>query len=589
MRRLIPTLQRKYVFALPLGLLISACLSDFGHAQEAGQYMPPQIPSVQKPQAVQPTTTPSAIRPSPQPAPASTAPGTPASLQTPDDSTVLSPPVTPSASSTSAPMAQPLPTGKAAQADATPTDVTPLEQAPITMYDEKVISEGSALLNKVLTGTVVKIQEFPIDLPTVLKLVETQNLLLERDRLGSKIQSNLYYRSLSELLPDLQGTYNQSRFQGVVQVFGSQTVPVYQTRIVPQLTARWTIYPGGQDIFNSLAARQRAIGAKAQVVSTLQDQLTLAANEYYQLLAAGIQVANINLSIQEVQGQVDLNEARVKAGVGTKLDLERARSQLVAREQALIIAENDLAKAQQALLNRLNLDPSVGLVPPKVVAQPRPLVPLSVTTEQLVGRAIQNNPNLKITQSEIEALKWEGRAVLSRLLPAVTLQTYINGTGPEIDKLGLGRFGGIALQADLLDNLGTSIPLDYRTKRLQVKQQTVQKLQQVRDIQSEVINAYLDSRASAKSVFAAQEQLAVAQEAYRLAFGRFRAGLGINVDVLDAQTTLRDARTVVVRAILDFNQAQVRLLDALGEVSTPNILNGMKPDAFIKPAALPKK
>ena len=457
------------------------------------------------------------------------------------------------------------------------------------MYDEKVISEGSALLNKVLTGTVVKIQEFPIDLPTVLKLVETQNLLLERDRLGSKIQSNLYYRSLSELLPDLQGTYNQSRFQGVVQVFGSQTVPVYQTRIVPQLTARWTIYPGGQDIFNSLAARQRAIGAKAQVVSTLQDQLTLAANEYYQLLAAGIQVANINLSIQEVQGQVDLNEARVKAGVGTKLDLERARSQLVAREQALIIAENDLAKAQQALLNRLNLDPSVGLVPPKVVAQPRPLVPLSVTTEQLVGRAIQNNPNLKITQSEIEALKWEGRAVLSRLLPAVTLQTYINGTGPEIDKLGLGRFGGIALQADLLDNLGTSIPLDYRTKRLQVKQQTVQKLQQVRDIQSEVINAYLDSRASAKSVFAAQEQLAVAQEAYRLAFGRFRAGLGINVDVLDAQTTLRDARTVVVRAILDFNQAQVRLLDALGEVSTPNILNGMKPDAFIKPAALPKK
>lgn len=458
------------------------------------------------------------------------------------------------------------------------------------MYDEKVVAEGEDLLNKVLTGTIIKVQEFPIDMPTVLKLVETQNLLLERDRLGSKIQSNLYYRSLSELLPDMQITYNQSRFQGVVQVFGNQTVPVYQTRIVPQFTARWTLYPGGQDVFTALAARQRAKGAKFQVSGTLQEQLTQAANEYYQLLATGLQVANVNLSIKEIQGQVALNEARLKAGVGTKLDLERAKSQLVGREQALIIAENDLAKAQQALLNRLNLDPSVGLVPPQVVAQPRPLVPLSVTSEQLVNRAIANNPDLQVTQAEINALKWEGRAVLSRILPAVTLQTYINGQGPTFDTLGLGRFGGLAVQADLLDNLGTSIPLDYRTKRLQVKQQTVQKLQQIRDIQTEVINAYLDSRASAKSVFAAQEQLVVAQEAYRLAFGRFRAGLGINVDVLDAQTALRDARTVVVRAILDFNQAQVRLLNALGDISSNNILNGMNATAFTAQAVLaPKK
>lgn len=581
MRRLIPHLHRRQAWPFPLGVLLALSLTGIGYAQEAGQYMPPQIPAVPKPQAVQPGATLPASKPA---TPSSEAgQGTPASLQPPADAIRISAPTA------AAPMSQPVGAGQANPAPAAPADITPLEQAPITMYDEKTISEGSALLNKVLTGTVIKIQEFPIDLPTVLKLVETQNLLLERDRLGAKIQSNLYYRSLSELLPDMQITYNQSRFQGVVQVFGSQTIPVYQTRIVPQLTARWTIYPGGQDVFNSLAAKQRAKGAKSQVISTLQDQLTLAANEYYQLLAAGIQVANVNLSIREVQGQVNLNEARLKAGVGTKLDLERARSQLVGREQALIIAENELAKAQQALLNRLNLDPSVGLVPPQVIAQPRPLVPLSVTTEQLVNKAVLNNPDLKVTQAEINALKWEGRAVLSRILPAVTLQTYINGTGPEIGKLGLGRFGGLALQADLLDNLGTSIPLDYRTKRLQIKQQTVQKQQQIRDIQSEVINAYLDSRASAKSVFAAQEQLAVAQEAYRLAFGRFRAGLGINVDVLDAQTALRDARTVVVRAILDFNQAQIRLLNALGEVSTPHILNGIKPDAFITTSALPKK
>jgi outer membrane protein TolC len=482
------------------------------------------------------------------------------------------------------PIAQPSPETTTTVPTAPDTATRGLEQNPVTLFDEKDLSQGASLLNQVLVGSVVKVREYPIDLPVILKLVEAQNLPLQQDVLGAKINNNLYYRSLTDLLPDIQATYSQSRFQGAIQVFGSQTQSVYQTKLVPQLTARITIYPGGQDVFTALAARQRAKGAKFRVTDTLQEQLTQATNEYYSLLAAAIQVANVNLSIGEAQGQVNLNDARLRAGVGTKLDLERARSQLVQREQLLISAENDLAKAQQTLLNRLNLDPDVALVTPQVVAQPRLLVPLTVSTEQLVAKAITNNPALKITDTEIRALHDESKAVLSRLIPSVTLQTYINGTGPEIDKLGLGRYGGFALQTDFGDNLGLALPLDYRTKRLQIRQQEVLRRQQVRDIQTQVINSFLDTRASAKAVLAAQEELTVAQEAYRLAFGRFQAGLGINVDVLDAETTLNNARTAVVQSILSFNQAQVQLLRSLGEVSTNTLLNGLKPNAF---AAIP--
>lgn len=459
-------------------------------------------------------------------------------------------------------------------------DLKPLEQQAVHLFDAKKLAEGQALLNKVLTASVVKVQEYPIDLPTVLNLVEAQNLFLQDFDLNSKIQSNLYYRSLSDLLPDVEGSYNQSRFQGSIQVFGSQTTTIYQTRIVPQATASWTINPGGRDLFVALAAKQRARGAKFLLSQTVQDQLTQATIEYYELIAAGVNVANIKANIQEVESQVALNDARLKAGVGTKLDLERARSLLIEREQELITAENNLAKAQQNLLSRLNLDPEVALLPPKIMAEPHILIPLSVNTEELVNKAITNNPSLKVIQQEIRAIGYEGKAVLASLVPTVTLQAYINGTGPEISKLGLGRFGGLAIQSNIFNNLGTAIPLDYRTRRLQVAQQKVRLKEQVRTVQTDVINAFLDSRAGAKSVFTAQEQLDVAEEAYRLAFGRYKAGLGINVDVLNAQTVLALARVRVVRAIFDFNEAQVRLLKAIGEVSTPNILNGMKADAF---------
>jgi outer membrane protein TolC len=268
--------------------------------------------------------------------------------------------------------------------------------------------------------------------------------------------------------------------------------------------------------------------------------------------------------------------------------LERARSQLVQREQNLIQAENDNEVAQQVLLNRLNLDPSIGLITPQVVAQPRLLVPMTVNTEQLVAKALMSHPTLKVAEAEIQALRQESRAALSRVVPSITLETYINGTGPAIHQLGLSRFGGLTIQANLLENLGADVALDYRIRRLDVQRREARRKQQIRDVQLAVIQSFLDSRASAKSVLTAQEELAVAQEAYRLAFGRFRAGLGINVDLLDAENALNDARTRMVQAILSFNQAQARLLRAVGEATSEHLVNGIKPDVFPQ-IALPKQ
>jgi outer membrane protein len=455
-------------------------------------------------------------------------------------------------------------------------------QTPVTLFENQQPSANSGAWGDILSGSITKVRTLPIDLSTVLKLVETQNLPLAQNRLTAKIDNVTYYRSLVTMLPDIQGTYVQSRFQGSILVFGNNTVPTYQTRIVPQLTASWTINPGGQDFFLALAAKQRAKGAKFAVLDTLNNQLMTAANLYYDLLSSNAQVENAKLSIQETESQVKLNEARMKAGIGTKLDLETARSQLVFRQQILIDAENTLARTQQALLNVLNLDPEVELSPAQNPVQARPLVPFDVTTAQLLARALKNNPSLQISAMELRALKDEARATLGAIVPSVTMQTYIGGLGPQWDQLGLTRFGGFTLQTNLFSKLGTAIPLDYTNRRLAVSREVVIRQQQIRDLQTQVINAYLDSRSSVKAIMAAQEQLSVAQEAYRLAFGRFQAGLGINVELLNAQTALAAARTTVVRAILSFNQAQVRLLNALGDSSTQNIINGIPVTVFPK-------
>lgn len=468
----------------------------------------------------------------------------------------------------------PMPAGTAVTPSQTGTGPDTTQQmAPVTLVDEP--SADAGMLTTVLTGTISKVQEYPINLETVLKLVDERNLLIDRDILGTKIRHNQYYRSLSDMLPDISGSYTQSRFKGTLQIFGDETFEVKQDRITPQVNVDWTIYPGGQQIFQSLAAKRRHSGSKFLLEETRQQQLSAAASDYYRLVEARVQIQNALFSIEESRSQVALSEARQRAGVGTRLDVMRAKTQLSQQERLLINAQNTLAQAEQSLLNRLDLDPNIALTTTEITAQPKVLVPMTWTTDQMVARAALQNPSLKISEAEISALKAESWAVLSGIVPSVTLQAYKNRTGPDYDKLGEGKFGGFTIQTNLLENMGTQIPLDYRNRRLQMKQQQVVRQALLRDIQTRVINAYLDSKAFAQSIITAREELGSAQEAYRLAVGRFKAGLGISVDVLNSETALTLARANITAAILGFNRAQVNLLESMGDVSLEHVLNGL--------------
>lgn len=467
----------------------------------------------------------------------------------------------------------------------------PADAVPVTVtLTETPEVEEQMLLNQVLKGTVIKSESLPVDLPAVLRLVEEQSLPVTRDQIVARIQKNAFYRSLSEMLPDVIGTYQHSYFKGGIQIFGDQILEIEQTRIIPQVTASWTIFPGGQQVFQALAARRRQRGLESQSGETLQVQLSEAAREYYLLVEAALQIRNIEISIAEARSQVEFNEARFQAGVGTRLDVMRARNLLVQQERSLIDAQNQLARAEQALLNRLNLEPEIHLIPVEVAAQPRMLVPITLSSRQVLAMAQETHPDLLQNQLEIKALRAEAWAVLSRIIPSVRLEAYVNATGPEYGMLQQGRFRGLFLESNLLENLGTAIPLDYRNLHLQIKQKEVERRMLLRDIQTAVVNSYLDTRSFAQAILAAREELEVAEESYRLAVGRYRAGLGINVDVLDAEAALNTARTSLAAVILGFNRSQVELLRSMGVVTTDNLLYGLSlPTATSEeaPAATP--
>ena len=65
--------------------------------------------------------------------------------------------------------------------------------------------------------------------------------------------------------------------------------------------------------------------------------------------------------------------------------------------------------------------------------------------------------------------------------------------------------------------------------------------------------AYLNLRSAEQTIQSTQTAVAQGQESFRIATLRYRAGVGTNLDVLDAETKLTDARNNYVQALYNYN------------------------------------
>ena len=124
---------------------------------------------------------------------------------------------------------------------------------------------------------------------------------------------------------------------------------------------------------------------------------------------------------------------------------------------------------------------------------------------------------------------------------------------------------------------GLSLPTRWLERHRQIKQTQLTYDIAVRDLEQQVIQAHLNSQRSQSAIAATQEQQSAATESLRLSSGRFEAGVGVILDVISAEAALSSARAALATAVMDFNRAQVALLEAIGQVSIATLLDGWMP------------
>jgi outer membrane protein TolC len=90
-------------------------------------------------------------------------------------------------------------------------------------------------------------------------------------------------------------------------------------------------------------------------------------------------------------------------------------------------------------------------------------------------------------------------------------------------------------------------------------------------VQTSVVAAHQASILANKAVPIARQQVKSAKEALRLTQQIILAGTGLLIDALQAQDAADQARLRYATAIVQYNQAQINLLGAMGLIKAKNL------------------
>lgn len=370
--------------------------------------------------------------------------------------------------------------------------------------------------------------------------------------------------------------------------------------------------------FQEVAIRLDINRARNQIVLDVK-------TAFYDALRAQALVTIAEANLQNTITRYEEAEKKLRAGVVARFDVIRAQTDIAAAQQQVIQAKNTLSLALASLNFALGIDvntpltltgegavemppgvaPPTVFAPPAIVSPDSPLPPAPVPDlslsragneapfqntqpspvasaivsdplkigedfEGLIEEAIALRPEIMQADASIAAAR-KGIVLARRsTLPSFGLAWNLNyapdtaGFAPIVTTWSAQAVVAIPLfDGGVARARGRQARADLATSETNRRAATDQ-------VSLEVRQAYLTLWQSRDRVAVANQALAQAQEAFRLARVRYdagvtgQAGISPQLELSDAQTALTQAQSNQVNALYDYNNSRSRLDRAIG-------------------------
>ena len=329
------------------------------------------------------------------------------------------------------------------------------------------------------------------------------------------------------------------------------------------LSLNWLLWDfGGREarVAGADANRASALASFADQAQAVALEVSLAYNSLLASLA-NLEAARASLEFSKVS--LDAATARERAGVGIKSDRLQADA---AYSQALLSlrqAEGDVA------VGRGNLAYAVALPPQTLLklAPPRPLgnaADLSRSAETLIARAEELRPDLRIREAGLQAAEANLASARADRRPTVSLGVQPTVALSSRSSDTLSGTAGVTVSIPLFDSGGRTYAMEAARSEVERNRALLEASRQSAGL--DVWTRLQGYQTQAANLDTARRLLASAEEAARLAQGRYRSGLATVTELLNAQSALVSARQQQVSAEFGVRSAEYQLARAVGSI-----------------------
>ena len=325
------------------------------------------------------------------------------------------------------------------------------------------------------------------------------------------------------------------------------------------ITASLPVFTGGElqgQIGQAKANYRSMLSAEEQAYIEMKETAT---NGYFTMLDAGNMKTLCQESVDRLQAHLDNVIAQYNVGIVARADVLRSEVELANAKQDLISAENGYDVAEATLNNIIGTPLDTTLV----LKDSLQYEPYDNDMAYCLAYSEEHRPELKQAEYGVDAAEAALVTARSGHMPKV----YANASNNWSSRNWPGDDGenwsvGVTASMNIFDSGVTWSKIHAAQENLAKAKETQR---QVKDaVELEVRTDYLGMREAEKRISTTQVAVAQAEEDYHIAVVRYQAGVGTNIDVMDAQVALTEAKTNYVKALYDYNTSKAALNTSMG-------------------------
>ena len=342
------------------------------------------------------------------------------------------------------------------------------------------------------------------------------------------------------------------------------------------LSAGYLLYDFGGRAATLDNARQLMAALGATQDATLQSVFFAAIQAYFQWHASEAAVGAARESEYASRESLKAAEARYRIGTGTPADRLQVRTATSQATLTRIQAEGNARTALGNLANAMGLDAQdAPAFAPPVDAVPDAAFERNLG--ELIAAAKRARPDLIAAEAQVKAAQAGIDVARATGMPSISLNA---GNSYNNNDLGLagttrGTSIGVALSIPLFSGFNTT----YRVRgaEAQLEARTAQREQLAKQVSLDVWRSYYALTTSIESVRASADLVASAEASEKVATGRYKAGVGGILDLLNAQSALASARQQNIQALYNWRIAKAALAQSMGQIGFDQVESATTP------------